>query len=193
MKLKMASNNAMISLDENPSYFFQIPELFKGKDFEWEFKREVFEKSNKNRFEEILNPVIDAIQNAKILKSDLNEVVLIGGASKIPKIKEILSDYFEGIEIVHAKNPQNYVVKGAAIQGAMLESTIEKKEIPKPDLVAEKSTTNATTGRRKAPEPVIAPTKTQEEVENVVKLEKVEKVEKVEKKTEKKDSGCIIS
>eukprot|EP01080_Neovahlkampfia_damariscottae_P008884 gene8884-834_t len=125
MKLKIEATKAMISLDTNESYKFHIKNLFQGKDFEWEFKREVFEKANKKKFDEVLHPVLDAIQNANIQKTDLNEIILFGGASKIPKILEILDDFFEGVKIVQIENPSDYVSKGAAIQGAILESTVD--------------------------------------------------------------------
>jgi len=183
----------MISLDKQESYHFNIKNLYKEKDFEWEFKREVFQKANKKKFEEALNPVLDAIQNAKIEKSDLNEIILFGGASKIPKILELLDDFFEGIKIIQIENPQHYVAKGAAIQAAMLESTIEtpkKKKLQTP-IESSVSTSREEPKKARRQAPTLETTTTQKQSTNEKKVDKP--IITHQEKKQEKSSGCIIS
>eukprot|EP01080_Neovahlkampfia_damariscottae_P000690 gene690-8942_t len=122
MKLKLECSKAMKVLDEEQSYQISIKDHFKGKDFEWEFKKETFEKANKKNFEEILDPILDVMDAANMTKKDLNEIILIGGASRIPKLKALLKKFFKKQKFSENLDIDNMVSIGASIQATMLDT-----------------------------------------------------------------------
>lgn len=78
-------------------------------------------------FRKTLEPVEKALRDAKLGKSQINEIVMVGGSTRIPKIKKILSDYFNGKELCNSVNPDEAVAYGAPIQAAILKG--DKSEV----------------------------------------------------------------
>jgi endoplasmic reticulum chaperone BiP len=82
---------------------------------------------NNDLFKKTLGVVDHVIERAKLAKSDVDHVVLVGGSTRIPKIQELLSDYFGGKELSKAINPDEAVAYGAAVQGAILSGAARGK------------------------------------------------------------------
>lgn len=101
--------------------------IINGSDFEMQITRAKLENICHNLFERIKEPIKKAIEDAHLTKNDIDELILIGGSSKIPKIRDILVEYFEGIELNMKINPDEAVAYGAAVQGAKLLNIDEEK------------------------------------------------------------------
>jgi len=82
-----------------------------------------FEELNEKLFRSTLEPVVEALKLAKLSKKDIDQVVLVGGSTRIPKIQSLLSDFFSGKPLNKSVNPDEAVATGAAIQAALLVGT----------------------------------------------------------------------
>jgi heat shock protein 1/8 len=71
-------------------------------------------------FRKTIEPVDRVLKDAKMSKSDVNEVVLVGGSTRIPKVVQLIKDYFNGKEPLKSLNPDEAVAYGAAVQAAVL-------------------------------------------------------------------------
>jgi len=97
-----------------------IDALFEGIDFKTTITRAKFEQLNSELFRSTMDPVKKVLQDAKLDKSNINEVVLVGGSTRIPKIQELLSEFFNNKTLNKSINPDEAVAFGAAVQGAIL-------------------------------------------------------------------------
>merc|ERR1719419_1884521 len=79
-----------------------------------------FEELNSDLFKKTLEPVEKALKDSKFSKAQIHEIVLVGGSTRIPKIKQLLQNYFNGKELCNSVNPDEAVAYGAAIQAAIL-------------------------------------------------------------------------
>lgn len=111
-----------------------INDLAEGKDFSFKINRAKFEKACKKRFEDAMIPVRDVLKSAKIEKDDIDEVILIGGSTRIPKIQELLKEEFPGKKLNNELNPDEAVAIGAAIQGSIL-APYQKDRILDDDII----------------------------------------------------------
>jgi len=99
----------------------EVSSLFdEDEDFSFKFSREKFENLNEDLFEKTIACVNNIVQNSGLNKTQIDEVVIIGGSSRIPRIQKLLSDYFVGKKISLTMNASETVVYGAAIQAAFL-------------------------------------------------------------------------
>ncbi|KAL1130846.1 hypothetical protein AAG570_012087 [Ranatra chinensis] len=98
----------------------EIDSLHDGKDFYSSITRAKFEELNTDLFRSTLDPVNKALRDSKIPKSSINEVVLVGGSTRVPKIQSLLADYFDGKELNKSINPDEAVAYGAAVQAAII-------------------------------------------------------------------------
>ena len=98
----------------------EIDSLYEGIDFYTSITRARFEELNADLFRKCMEPVEKVIKDAKMDKSRVQEVVLVGGSTRIPKIQQMLSDYFNGKELNKSINPDEAVAYGAAVQAAIL-------------------------------------------------------------------------
>lgn len=89
-------------------------------DFSFELPRTKFESLNKATFDRTLDTVKKVLKDAKMEPADIDDVVLIGGSTRIPRIQEALTEYFGGKQLCRAINPDEAVAYGAAVQGAIL-------------------------------------------------------------------------
>lgn len=119
-RLRTASERAKRTLSAAAQASIEIDSLFEGQDFYTTITRSRFEELCGDLFRSTLNPVERAIADAKLNKSDISEVVLVGGSTRIPKIQKLLSDYFGGKELNKSINPDEAVAYGAAVQAAIL-------------------------------------------------------------------------
>ena len=98
----------------------EIDSLFGGIDFHTSITRARVEELNGDLFRGTLEPVEKALRDSKFGKSQIHEIVLVGGSTRIPRIQKLLQDFFNGKELNKSINPDEAVVYGAAIQAAIL-------------------------------------------------------------------------
>jgi len=98
----------------------EIESFFDGQDFSETLTRARFEELNLDLFKKTLGPLTKVLEDANLKKSDVDEIVLVGGSTRIPKMRELLKDFFNGKELNHGVNPDEAVAYGAAVQGGIL-------------------------------------------------------------------------
>ena len=94
--------------------------LFVGVDFYSKMTRARFEELCADQFRRTLDPVEKALRDAKLDKSKIHDVVLVGGSTRIPKVQKLLQDFMNGKELNKSINPDEAVAYGAAVQAAVL-------------------------------------------------------------------------
>ncbi|CUS22423.1 LAQU0S05e05028g1_1 [Lachancea quebecensis] len=119
-RLRTAAERAKRTLSSVTQTTIEVDSLFEGEDFETSITRARFEDINASLFKSTLEPVEQVLKDAKIAKSQIDEVVLVGGSTRIPKVQKLLSDFFEGKQLEKSINPDEAVAYGAAVQGAIL-------------------------------------------------------------------------
>ena len=119
-RLNIAAEKAKKNLSTAATVPIEIDSLFDGVDYTLSLSRAKFEQLAESFFNKSMEPLNKVIQDAKISKSDVDEIVLVGGTTRIPKIQELLSNYFNGKQLNKSLNPDEAVAIGAAIQCAIL-------------------------------------------------------------------------
>ena len=126
-RLQTACERAKRSLSSTTQATVEIDSLFEGIDYNTTITRAKFEELCIDLFRKTMEPVDQVIMDAKLDKSTINEIVLVGGSTRVPKIKQMLSDYFNGKKLNESVNPDEAVAYGAAIQAAILSGQIDEK------------------------------------------------------------------
>ena len=108
------------SLPSLSTHTHQIESLHQGIDFSVPLTRAKFEELNMDLFKKTLAPVKQVLTDANMDKKSVHQVVLVGGSTRIPKVQEMLSEFFDGKELNKEINPDEAVAYGAAVQGAVL-------------------------------------------------------------------------
>ncbi|KNC79398.1 hsp70-like protein [Sphaeroforma arctica JP610] len=119
-RLRTACEKAKRTLSSSAQANVEIDSLFEGADFYTSITRARFEEMCVDLFRGTLEPVKKALRDAKMDKSSIDEIVLVGGSTRIPKIQKLLSEYFNGKELNKSINVDEAVAYGAAVQGAIL-------------------------------------------------------------------------
>ncbi|OBZ83181.1 glucose-regulated [Choanephora cucurbitarum] len=119
-KLKREVENAKRALSSQMSVRMEIESFFQGKDFSETLTRAKFEELNNDLFRKTLKPVEQVIKDAGFTKDKVDEIVLVGGSTRIPKVQKLLEDYFNGKKPSKGINPDEAVAFGAAVQGGIL-------------------------------------------------------------------------
>ena len=119
-RLRTACERAKRTLSSSAQASIEIDSLLEGIDFYTTITRARFEELNADLFRGTLEPVEKALRDAKFDKSQIHEVVLVGGSTRIPKVQKLLQDFFNGKELNKSINPDEAVAYGAAVQGAIL-------------------------------------------------------------------------
>jgi len=119
-RLRTACERAKRTLSSSAQASIEIDSLFDGEDFYTSISRARFEEMNSDLFRGTLDPVEKSLNDAKLSKSDIHEIVLVGGSTRIPKIQKLLQDFFNGKELNKSINPDEAVAYGAAVQAAIL-------------------------------------------------------------------------
>ncbi|XP_057694278.1 heat shock cognate 71 kDa protein-like [Corythoichthys intestinalis] len=119
-RLRTACERAKRTLSSSSQASIEIDSLFEGIDYSTAITRARFEELNKDLFRGILEPVEKALQDAKLEKSAIHEIVLVGGSTRIPKIQKLLQEFFNGKELIKSINPDEAVAYGAAVQAAII-------------------------------------------------------------------------
>merc|ERR1719327_181579 len=119
-KLRRESERVKRALSTQPQARAEIEALYDGIDFSETLTRARFEELNNDLFKKTLGPVGKVMSNAGLKKSEVDEIVLVGGSTRIPKVKALLKDYFNGKAPNTGINPDEAVAYGAAVQGGIL-------------------------------------------------------------------------
>jgi heat shock 70kDa protein 1/2/6/8 len=119
-RLRTACERAKRTLSSTTQSAVEIDSLYEGVDFYTSITRARFEELNADLFRKCMEPVERVIKDAKMDKSMVQEIVLVGGSTRIPKIQQMLSEYFNGKELNKSINPDEAVAYGAAVQAAIL-------------------------------------------------------------------------
>lgn len=119
-RLKIAAERAKRTLSSSATAALELDSLFDGVDFATNITRARFDELCMDLFKQCMDCVDKALLDASVSKSDIHEIVLVGGSSRIPRIQQMLSDYFHGKELCKTLNPDEAVAYGAAVQSAIL-------------------------------------------------------------------------
>ena len=119
-RLRTACERAKRSLSSSTNAFVELDSLAEGVDFNLSVTRAKFEDLSQDIFRRCLPPVEKVLRDAKMSKGQVNELVLVGGSTRIPKVQELLIKYFNGKELNKSINPDEAVAYGAAVQASIL-------------------------------------------------------------------------
>jgi heat shock protein 1/8 len=119
-RLRTACERAKRTLSSSTQASIEIDSLFDGIDFYTSITRARFEELNADLFRGTLEPVEKSLRDAKMDKSQIHDIVLVGGSTRIPKVQKLLQDFFNGKELNKSINPDEAVAYGAAVQAAIL-------------------------------------------------------------------------
>uniref|UniRef100_A0A7N0T4D9 Uncharacterized protein n=1 Tax=Kalanchoe fedtschenkoi TaxID=63787 RepID=A0A7N0T4D9_KALFE len=119
-KLRRECERAKRALSSQHQVRVEIESLFDGIDFSEPLTRARFEELNNDLFRKTMGPVKKAMEDANLEKNQIHEIVLVGGSTRIPKVQQLLKDYFNGKEPSKGVNPDEAVAYGAAVQGSIL-------------------------------------------------------------------------
>lgn len=126
-RLASACERAKRTLSTATSAAIEIDALYDGMDFYTSITRARFEDLCKQLFDNCLQPVENALRDAKKDKSQIDEIVLVGGSTRIPYVQKMVQNFFNGKELSKGINPDEAVAYGAAIQAATLSSHPSQK------------------------------------------------------------------
>jgi len=137
-KLRREAERAKRALSSQHQVRVEIEGLAEGVDLSEPLTRARFEELNNDLFKKTLSPVKKAMEDASFKKKEIQELVLVGGSTRIPKVQQLLKDYFDGKEPNRGVNPDEAVAYGAAVQGGILsgEGGDETKDILLLDVAA---------------------------------------------------------
>ncbi|KAI7883286.1 heat shock 70 kDa protein [Lichtheimia hyalospora FSU 10163] len=119
-KLKREVEKAKRALSSQMSVRIEVESFHKGKDFSETLTRAKFEELNNDLFRKTLKPVERVLKDAGVTKDQVDDIVLVGGSTRIPKVQKLLEDYFNGKKPSKGINPDEAVAYGAAVQGGIL-------------------------------------------------------------------------
>ncbi len=121
-RLKTACERAKRSLSSSTSAVIELDSL-DNIDYTFQFSRAKFEDICSDLFRKTMDPVEQVLKDAKLSKTQVHEIVLVGGSTRIPKIQQLLKDFFNGKQLNNSVNPDEVVAYGATLQAAILTGT----------------------------------------------------------------------
>ena len=119
-RLRSECERAKRSLSSAVETVIDIDCLYEGLDLHMKISRAKFEDLNADLFEKCMQILKQCLLDSKVNKEQINEVVLVGGSSRIPKVQELIQEFFDGKQLCKSINPDEAVAYGAAIQAAHL-------------------------------------------------------------------------
>jgi L1 cell adhesion molecule like protein len=119
-RLRTACERAKRTLSSSTQANIEIDSLYDGMDFNSVITRARFEDMNMDYFRKCMDPVEKVLRDSKIAKAQVHEIVLVGGSTRIPKVQELLMEFFNGKELNKSINPDEAVAFGATVQAAIL-------------------------------------------------------------------------
>jgi heat shock protein 1/8 len=126
-RLKTACERAKRTLSSSTSTSIEIDSLFEGIDYNSSITRAKFEDICGHWFRKTLESVDRVLADAKMSKNQIDDIVLVGGSTRIPRVQDLLSQYFGGKELCKSVNPDEAVAYGAAVQAAILMGNRDEK------------------------------------------------------------------
>ena len=126
-RLRTACEGAKRTLSSSTVASIEIDSLYEGIDFSSSITRAKFENICDDLFGSIMGPVEQVLRDSKLSKSQIDDVVLVGGSTRIPKIQQLLIEFFNGKELCKSINPDECVAYGAAVQAAILTGVKDEK------------------------------------------------------------------
>ena len=128
-KLRREVEKAKRTLSSQHQARIEIESFFEGDDFSETLTRARFEELNIDLFRSTLKPVQQVLDDAGMSKSDIDEIVLVGGSTRIPKVQQLVKEFFNGKEPSKGVNPDEAVAFGAAVQGGVLSGAEETGDL----------------------------------------------------------------
>merc|ERR1712003_592053 len=119
-RLRTQCERAKRTLSSSTQATIEIDSLFDGIDYSCSLSRARFEELNMDYFRNSMGPVEKALRDSGVDKRSVNEIVLVGGSTRIPKVQQLLQEFFNGKEPNRSINPDEAVAYGAAVQAAIL-------------------------------------------------------------------------
>ena len=129
-KLRREVEKAKRALSSTTQVRIEIENLAEGFDLTETFTRAKFEDLNGDLFRRTMEPLKKALIDADLKKEDIDEVVLVGGSTRIPKIQKMVRDFFDGKELNRGVNPDEAVAYGAAVQAALIGGHEGSEDVP---------------------------------------------------------------
>ena len=126
-RLRTSCEKAKRALSSSTVTSVEIDSLHDGIDFNSTITRAKFENICDSLFRKTMVPIEQVLKDSRISKSNIDEIVLVGGSTRIPKIQQLLSEFFNGKELCKSINPDECVAYGAAVQGAILSGSKDEK------------------------------------------------------------------
>ncbi|XP_038220416.1 heat shock 70 kDa protein-like [Zerene cesonia] len=126
-RLKSAAEKVKLCLTSAVEATVQIEALYDGVDYTNRVSRALFEDLCSDLFNDTLKPVEQALRDARMKKCNIHDIILVGGSTRIPKIRSMLTEFFDGRNITTSINPEEAIACGAAIQAAILSGQRTKK------------------------------------------------------------------
>jgi len=126
-RLKAACERCKKHLSSSTSATIEIDSLSADFDYTKQFSRAKFEEICSDIFRAAMEPVNQVFLDSGVDKASVDEVILVGGSSRIPKVQQLLTEYFNGKKLNNSINPDECVAYGAAIQGAIMSGTRDGK------------------------------------------------------------------
>merc|ERR1711991_454115 len=128
-RLRTACERAKRTLSSSPTAFIEIDSLHEGIDFNSTISRAKFEEMCMKHFRATMTPVSKVLKDAKVSKSSVDEIVLVGGSTRIPMIQKMLKEFFGGKEPSKSINPDEAVAYGATVQAAILSGNSDSEQL----------------------------------------------------------------
>ena len=128
-KLKREAEKAKRTLSSQMSTRIEIEAFFDGKDFSETLTRAKFEELNMDLFKKTIKPVEQVLKDANVKKAEIDDIVLVGGSTRIPKVQSLIEEYFGGKKASKGINPDEAVAFGAAVQAGVLSGEEGTEEI----------------------------------------------------------------
>lgn len=119
-RLNIAAEKAKKNLSASSTTTIEVDSLMDGVDYNTSLSRAKFESLADKVFQRTLKPLDQLLKDAKMSKGDIHEIVLVGGTTRIPRLQELLSEYFNGKQLNKSLNPDEAVAYGAAVQASIL-------------------------------------------------------------------------
>jgi L1 cell adhesion molecule like protein len=126
-RLRTACEKAKRTLSTSTSTTVEVDSLFDGIDYNTTLSRARFEELCADIFRKSIDTVQNVVRDSTLDKGSIDEVVLVGGTTRIPRIQKLLSDFFNGKELCHSVNPDEAVAYGAAVQAAIISGCTDDK------------------------------------------------------------------
>lgn len=126
-RVKSAAEKAKVILSSSTQAMIEIDSLYEGIDYNSTLTRARFENMCGDLFQSTLKPVEKVLRDAQISKSQIDEIVLVGGSTRIPKLQDMLSNFFNGKKLNKSINPDECVAFGAAVQASILNGDDNQK------------------------------------------------------------------